>query len=289
MSCVELVIRPRAIDMGANFKVLRLLPKKSKRMVGPFIFWDHMGPVDLAEGEEMTVPAHPHIGLATITWLFSGQIMHRDSLGNEQPIRPGEVNWMTAGRGIAHSERAKGQLEPMTLDGIQLWLALPKEHEEVEPSFFHCKPQDLPQTKQNGVEYRLIAGRALDMESPVPVYSELFYMQAQLEPGGRINMPLQPKDEGGVYVVSGQVEVEGQFYGPSDMIIYKQGTSLVLNSSETSQVMIFGGSVFNEKRHIWWNFVSSNPKKIEQAKEDWSQGRFSPVINETERTPLPKI
>lgn len=289
MSNIELVVESTPKDLGDNFIVRRSLPHRSKRMVGPFIFWDHMGPVTLENDKEMVVRSHPHIGLATITWLFSGEILHRDNLGNEQTIKPGEVNWMTAGSGIAHSERASSKNSPMNLEGIQLWLALPKEHEEVKASFFHCKNNDLPVLVENDFELTLIAGRALGLKSPVPVYSNLFYLSGNFFKDASFDMNLEENQEGAIYVVSGEIEVEGQKYDQYSLIIFKKESRISFKSLTTnSSIMIFGGDIFPEPRFIWWNFVSTDKDKIEKAKVDWKEGRFPIVINESDYIPLPK-
>lgn len=288
MSNLELIIQAKPSDLGDNFVVRRSLPHKTKRMVGPFIFWDHMGPVILEGQREMVVRSHPHIGLATITWLFSGEILHRDSLGNEQPIRPGEVNWMTAGKGIVHSERAYPKSAPTLLEGIQLWLALPIEHEDVEPSFFHCKASDLHAKSESGMHLTIIAGSALGMNSPVPVYSDLFYLSCDSSENSEFQMKLQESHEGAIYVANGEVEVENITYGPYSLIIFKKDSEISFKAKKQSKIMIFGGEVFPEKRYIWWNFVSTNKEKIENAKKNWKEGNFPKVINESETIPLPE-
>ncbi|SMF18710.1 pirin family protein [Pseudobacteriovorax antillogorgiicola] len=290
MSNVELVIDPKAKDLGDNFQVRRALPSIKKRMIGPFIFWDHMGPVTLLNDKKMTVRAHPHIGLSTITYLFTGEIMHRDSLGNEQPIRPGEVNWMTAGKGIVHSERSEAPIkgEALELEGIQLWVALPKNSEDVEPSFVHFKEESLPHIEENGIQLRLIAGKGLGAESPVPVYSDLFYFNGRASKGKRFEMKLSSDQEGALYVVKGKIKVEGDIHTRFSLISFKKGTTVAFQADENSEFMLFGGSVFPEKRHIWWNFVSSSKDKIEQAKDDWKNDKFPKVINEDEVIPLPE-
>ncbi|MCR9205253.1 MAG: pirin family protein, partial [Halobacteriovoraceae bacterium] len=202
---VEFVFKPKESDLGDNFVVRRSLPRAEKRLIGPFIFWDHMGPVVLEGEKEMKVRAHPHIGLATITYLFSGEILHRDSLNNEQYIRPGEVNWMTAGKGIVHSERAKYD-QAQELEGIQLWIALPKEHEEVEPRFDHYKEKDLPIIDKDEFSMRLIAGKGMSLESPVPVYSDLFYYSGNFKEDGVLSYPLEENQEAAIYVISGEIE-----------------------------------------------------------------------------------
>lgn len=288
MSDIELVIQAKAADLGDNFVVRRSLPNRNKRMVGPFIFWDHMGPVALKGDKGMTVRAHPHIGLATITWLFSGEIMHRDSLGNEQPIRPGEVNWMTAGKGIVHSERSYPKDGPVTLEGIQLWLALPREHEQIDPSFFHCKEKDLASIEEKGTRLTIIAGEALGLTSPVPVYSDLFYLNGDSQKDSHFEMPLKKNHEGVVYVAGGKIVVEGQEYEQFSLIIFKQGTKISYKALTDSKIMILGGEIFPEKRYIWWNFVSTDQAKIEKAKQDWQEGKFPKVVNEEEWIPLPE-
>lgn len=284
---IELVINPKEKDLGDDFIVRRSLPDARKRMVGPFIFWDHMGPVKLKGEKELKVRAHPHIGLATITYLFSGFIMHRDSLGNEQEIRPGEVNWMTAGKGIVHSERTRTD-EEIELEGIQLWLALPLEHEEVNPSFVHQKEKDLPMIEKDGLNLRLIAGSFLEKCSPIPVYSDLFYLKGELNSGSAFEHSLKENQEAAIYIIGGEAEVEGQTFGSHHLIIFKKGSSLNIKAKQDTKLMIFGGEVFPEGRHIWWNFVSSSKERIEKAKQDWLDGNYDDVINEDEFIPLPQ-
>lgn len=288
MSNIELVIVPKQKDLGDNFVVRRALPHMKKRTVGPFIFWDHMGPVSLEADRDMTVRAHPHIGLATITWLFKGEIMHRDNLGNEQPIRPGEVNWMTAGSGIVHSERTHSKKEIVDLEGIQLWLALPKEHEDIEPSFYHCGEDSIPSIQHGDAQLRLIAGTGFNKKSPVPVFSDLFYFNAELKQGKLFETQLQSNHEGAIYVIDGQIEIEDQIFDPYNLIVLKQGGQLALKALKDAKFMYFGGQPFPEKRFIWWNFVSSSQEKIEAAKLKWKNDEFAPVINEDERIPLPE-
>jgi redox-sensitive bicupin YhaK (pirin superfamily) len=288
MTTIQMVIVPRAKDLGDGFSVRRALPDIKKRMVGPFIFWDHMGPFELGEGKELKVRAHPHIGLATITYLFFGGVMHRDSLGNEQAICPGEVNWMTAGRGISHSERAPYRGKPETIEGIQLWVALPKEHEEVVANFSHFKEKDLPLIQKNKHSLRLIAGKYESHISPVTVYSDLFYLKGDGEVGGALELELKQEQEGAIYVINGELEIEHQKFRRYDLIIFKRGTKINLKSLSKSEFMFFGGSSFPEKRNIWWNFVSSDPAKIEKAKQEWKNKNFGQVINEDESIPLPE-
>lgn len=254
-------------------------------MIGPFVFWDHMGPVELQGDREMLVRAHPHIGLATITYLFSGKILHRDSLGNEQWIYPGEVNWMTAGRGIVHSERARYD-ERTTLEGIQLWLALPKDSEEVEPSFVHHKEFQLPLIEGDGYEMRLIAGSFLGKQSPIKVYSSLFYLKGRLKQA-QWSYQLSMNDEAGIYIISGNLTVDAEIYGPGTLVVFNVAQEILI-SADYCEFMIFGGEMFPEGRHVWWNFVSSSKKRIEEAKQSWKNGEFPAVVNETLYIPLPE-
>lgn len=280
-------LAPKEKDLGSGFVVRRTLPQVNQKMVGPFIFWDHMGPVQMKRGDELQVRAHPHIGLATITYLFSCEIMHRDSLGNEQPIRPGEVNWMTAGRGIVHSERSQ-KTEDRTLEAIQVWVALPVEHEEIDPDFYHIKESELPLINCGECEFRLIAGRALDHESPVPVHSELFYLYSSVKKGAKIRFKLPDGHQGVIYVANGALKDSDGKKLSAEMDIYESGEQMEYIASETSDVMILGGIPFAEKRYVWWNFVSSDKEKIEAAKLKWIRNEFGDVINEKEWIPLPE-
>ena len=284
---VNTVIVPKEKDLGDEFVVRRAIPQIQKRSVGPFVFWDHMGPVVLHGEKKMKVRAHPHIGLSTITYLFTGEILHRDNLMNEQVIRPGEVNWMTAGNGIVHSERAESIKEPMLLEGLQVWIALPKEAEEVDASFVHHKEADLPMISEKGLRLRLIAGEWESEKSPLPVYSPLFYLSGWAAAGKVYSKDLTGKQEAALYVVNGSVEVDGNIYGQYSMVVFNQGSKVEFKASEELEFMILGGDVFPETRHIWWNFVSSDKEKIEEAKRKWKNKEYKPVINETEFIPLP--
>jgi len=266
-------------------------------MVGPFIFWDHMGPVAIKTGKELNVRSHPHIGLSTLTYLFEGAIMHRDSIGSEVEIRPGEVNWMTAGSGIVHSERSiKDSTAGSTLHGIQLWVALPRAHEETQPSFHHFDSTHLRSVVRDGVSYSLVAGSALGSASPVPVFSPLFYLHARHVPKGhQFAMPLTDQEEGAIYVVDGLCVADAGDHKvvpvePIHMFVFTQGASVRFTAAQDSQVMVLGGAVFPEPRNVWWNFVSSSKDRIETAKKDWSAGRFASVVNEAQDDfiPLPK-
>jgi len=285
---VELVIQARARDLG-GVTVRRLLPSAARRMVGPFIFLDHMGPVQLAAGEGIDVRPHPHINLATVTYLFEGDILHRDSLGSEQAIRPGAVNWMTAGRGIAHSERtpAAERRRGPRLHGLQLWVALPKAHEEDEPSFHHHAAETIPGLDLGGARLRVVAGSAYGATAPVKGLSPLFYVEAQLERG--IVLPL-PDDhlQRAAYVVEGAISVDSELHRAGELLVFRERCSARFTAAEPSRVMLLGGAPVDGERHIWWNFVSSSRERIERAKDDWRTGRFPKVRgDEKEFIPLP--
>jgi len=282
---IDTIIRPRERDIG-EFTVRRVLPAASRRMVGPFVFFDHMGPAEFPPGRGIAVRPHPHIGLATITYLFEGQIMHRDNLGFVQPIEAGAVNLMTAGRGIAHSERAGDDLDQTSrLHGIQSWMALPYEEEEREPSFVHYAAAELPQIDIDGCTVRIIMGECFGRRSPVTIYSETLYMECMMPSGARITIP-SDTPELAAYVVSGTVAVAGTAHGDGVMLVAKANAALELQAETGSRVMIIGGEPLGE-RHIWWNFVSSSRERIEQAKDDWRKGRFDAVPGDDEFIPLP--
>lgn len=285
---VATVVSPRSRDLG-GFEVRRVLPSRERRMVGPFIFFDQMGPAVFAGGRGLDVPPHPHIGLATVTYLFEGLILHRDSLGTEQLIRPGDVNWMTAGRGIVHSERS----DPVTrqrggrLAGIQSWVALPKDREETEPGFTHVPQADLPVDEGEDVSLRLIAGRFGDRRSPVATATETLYADIRMRPGARLTIPPEP-EERAVYSLAGAVAIAGYRFDPMQMLVLAPGIEVVLEALEGARVMLLGGEPMDGPRHIWWNFVSSEKTRIEQAKSDWREGRFDPVPGDDDRIPLPE-
>lgn len=285
---VARVIEPGTRDLG-GFSVRRILPAPAMRAVGPFVFLDEMGPATFEPGRGIDVRPHPHIGLATVTYLFEGEIMHRDSLGVVQPIRPGAVNWMTAGRGIVHSERTGDEERARTsrLHGIQSWIALPREHEEVEPAFFHHPADSLPQLERDGATLRLIAGEAYGERSPVATLSPMFYLAAELTAGARL--PLPPDlGERAIYVVSGSVALGGSVYGSGRMLVAADGVEVEIAAAADSRLMLLGGAPLDGPRHLWWNLLSSRPERIEQAKSDWKAGRFAPVPGETEFIPLPE-
>ena len=288
---VETVIDTRARDLVDGFKVRRALPSRQRRMVGPFIFLDQMGPELLRQGRGLDVAPHPHIGLATVTYLFAGELLHRDSLGSVQPIRPGEVNWMTAGRGIAHSERTPQEMRAVgsELFGIQSWVALPTQHEEMEPTFTHHSANELPILEDHGKRVRLICGSLYGARSPVRLLSDMFYAEVILEGDARLQVP-KDYEERAAYVVEGSIALapDGETFHAGQLLVFKPGSEIILNASGQARLMLLGGEPLEGRRHIWWNFVSSSPERIEQAKDDWKSGRFSPVVDETEFIPLPE-
>ena len=289
---VEMVIETRARDLVDGFKVRRALPSRRRRMVGPFIFLDQMGPEVLRKDKGLDVAPHPHIGLATVTYLFEGELLHRDGLGSVQPIRPGEVNWMTAGRGIAHSERTPPEMRSSgsELFGIQSWVAMPKRYEESEPTFVHHAADVLPVVEGEGKRVRLITGSLYGARSHVQTLSDMFYADITLVGGARLPVPVG-HEERAAYIVEGSVELlpDDGTYGAGQLLVFKPGAEIILRAPETSpaRLMLLGGEPMDGARHIWWNFVSSSRERIEQAKEDWRTGRFAPVPEETEFIPLP--
>ncbi|OSZ45563.1 hypothetical protein BVZ31_07260 [Alcaligenes faecalis] len=287
---VELLIPQRQHSIGA-FEVGRVLPFRQRRMVGPFIFFDRMGPQELTApvGTENDVLPHPHIGLSTVTYLFEGAMTHRDSLGVEQDITPGALNWMTAGSGISHSER----FEPMCaqggrMDGIQAWVALPEHKEEQNPDFVHYEAEQLPLIKDTGLEGRLIAGSALGLCSPASVASPLFYMELRVQAGQSVPLPTG-HEERAIYICAGGLEVGGQRYPAGQMLVFAKGDSPRILAEQSSHLMLLGGEPLGP-RHIWWNFVSSRKDRIEQAKDDWVNGRISlPPLDDDQFIPLPAV
>ena len=286
---LELVIVPRVRDLGDGFSVRRALPHGKRQMVGPFIFFDQMGPVQFLAGQGLDVRPHPHIGLATVTYLFDGRVMHRDSEGNAFEITPGAMNLMTAGRGIAHSERsppgARKGAEGMF--GIQSWIALPQAHEETAPSFQHFDAGSLPLIEDGGVRARVIAGSAFGKTSPVGMLSQWLYAEVVLAPGA--SAPLDPdQEERAIYVAEGEVDIAGETFEGPRLLIFRPGDRITVRALRRTRLMFLGGAALEGPRYIWWNFVSSRKERIEQAKEDWKTGRFAPVPNETEFIPLPE-
>jgi redox-sensitive bicupin YhaK (pirin superfamily) len=292
MDGIDMVILPPTRDLGDGFSVRRALPSAHRRMVGPFIFFDQMGPVAFQGGQGLDVRPHPHIGLATVTYLLDGEIMHRDSVGSVQAIRPGEVNWMTAGSGIVHSERTRPELRAAgsSLYGLQTWVALPRAQEETAPSFSHHKAHEIPSTQAEGVTLTLIAGTSDGLRSPVPTFSDMVYADIQLAPGARYRVTAEHVERA-FYVIEGIVGVEGQAgsFAPHELVVLKPGAEIVLRADGgPARLMLVGGEPFPESRSIYWNFVSSDPERIEQAKSDWQAQRFAPVPDEHEFIPLPE-
>jgi redox-sensitive bicupin YhaK (pirin superfamily) len=286
---LELTIVPRVRDLGDGFMVRRALPHGRRQMVGPFIFFDQMGPVQMVAGQGMDVRPHPHIGLATVTYLFDGRIMHRDSEGNALEIEPGAMNLMTAGRGIAHSERTPDTQRKagQGMFGIQSWIALPRDKEEIDPSFQHFDASVLPTVSDKGVNARIIAGTAFGKTSPVGMVSDWLYAEVILEAGA--SAPLDAdQEERAIYVVDGEVEIAGDRFTGPQLLIFRPGDRITVRALTPVRMMYLGGAALEGPRYIWWNFVSSRKERIEQAKEDWKSGRFAPVPDETEFIPLPE-
>jgi len=283
-----LMIRPREHDLG-DFVVRRLLPVAARRMVGPFIFFDHMGPAEFPPGRAVDVRPHPHIGLATITYLFDGQILHRDSVGSEQTIDPGDLNWMIAGSGIVHSERVTDTVRQsgQKLHGLQLWIALPADREEGPAEFFHHPAADLPKGGEPGASWTLIAGSAFGKTSPAKTFSPMAYLEIKLEAGACFALPEGIKEKA-VYLVSGDIEIECNPIAPGEMAAWVEGEDLVVMAREDSHLVMIGGEPLAEPRFIYWNFVSSSKDRLEQAKDDWKSGRFPKVPgDDKEFIPLP--
>lgn len=291
---IDIIIEPRMRDLG-GFSVGRVLPFAKRRTVGPFIFFDEMGPAEFAPGTGIDVRPHPHIGLATVTYLFDGELRHRDSLGFDQVIRPGDVNWMIAGRGIVHSERTDDapRKNGQTMHGIQSWFALPEADEETEPEFHHHPKSSLPVIEKPGLSMRLIAGTAFGETSPAKTFSPMFYLGVEAETGADIPLP-DDYEERAIYVLAGAVDVDGQRHDRGSMIVFKPGAAPMIAAAEASKLMLLGGASLGE-RHIWWNLVSSSKERIEKAKADWTSSAaqnfdgtvFTLPPDETEHIPLP--
>lgn len=288
MSNIGLIIEERAANIG-NFMVGRLLPFRQKRMVGPFTFIDHMGPAAMGAGENLDVLPHPHIGLSTLTYLFEGAIMHRDSMGSEVEITPGAVNWMTAGKGVVHSERTPEHMRGTSkrLHGMQIWVALPRELEETEPSFTHNPAEEIPTWEREGIAMKLIAGEAFGQKSPVPVQSPLYLIELKSDrqqtfiPGDALY------GESGLYILEGEVQSENYRFGPGRLLIAQNSRLCTFEMGANTTVYLFGGEPLPEKRFIDWNFVSSRRERLQQAKEDWIERRFPEVPGETDFVPYP--
>ena len=289
VDAVETLIVPRAVDLG-EMTVRRALPSVKRQMVGPFIFFDQMGPAEFLTDQGIDVRPHPHINLATVTYLFEGEIRHRDSLGTDLAIEPGAVNWMRAGKGIVHSERTseKRRETGQRLFGLQTWVALPEDQEESDPDFAHHGANDLPVIRDHGIEARLIAGGAFGERSPLRTASETLYADVQLSEGAKL--PIEADyEERAIYTISGTIEVGGDSFEAGQLLVLRPGDAHVVRATSDARVMVFGGAPMGGPRYIWWNFVSSRPERIEQAKEEWRQARFDTVPgDEEEFIPLPE-
>lgn len=288
MSNVDLIIEERAADIG-NFMVGRLLPFRKKRMVGPFIYIDHMGPVKLNKRENFDVLPHPHIGLSTLTFLFEGSIMHRDTLGNEVEIKPGAVNWMTAGKGIVHSERTPEYLRDSDLfmHGLQIWVALPKDVEQMDPQFHHIEKNEIPAWSDGDVDFKLVAGEVLGRKSPVPVFSQLYMIEIKSKTEQVVSIGNQLYGESGLYILEGSIKEGGHEYGEKQILVAKDSTLCEFTIAANSTIYIFGGEPFPEKRCIDWNFVASDKALIDAAKQNWKDQKFEKIKGDDEYIPYP--
>ncbi len=292
-NALEVIVVPRTADLGDGFEVRRALPSRQKRMVGPFVFLDQMGPHTFSAGHGLDVRPHPHIGLATVTYLFTGEILHRDSLGSVQAIQPGDVNWMTAGSGIVHSERSAPETRQheSSLFGLQCWVALPRAREECAPDFRHTGVAELPVEEGEGVSARVIAGSFCGRRSPVATLSDLFYVELRLQPGARIAVPAEYAEQA-LYVVAGSIDLgpDGT-HGAGQLLVIKPGKSVTLTAAGTqgAHLMLLGGEPMDGPRYLRWNFVSSSAERIAQAEQDWREQRFARVPEETEFIPLPDL
>lgn len=289
MTAIDLTIEPRTKDLG-GFSVGRILPYAKRRMVGPFIFLDHMGPADFAAHHGIDVRPHPHIGLATVTYLFEGEIWHRDTLGSNQLIHPGDVNWMTAGRGIAHSERTEPteKARAHRMHGLQSWVALPKEYEETAPEFFHHPAATLPCITHNGANIHLVAGRAFGHEAPVKLYSPLFYAAVTLQAGSTLELPHEYRERA-LYLLEGSLRIGDTMIQPHTMPVFTAGERIVVEAITPSRFMLLGGEPLSEPRFIDWNFVSSSEERLEQARDDWRNQRFGTIPGDADEfIPLPQ-
>jgi redox-sensitive bicupin YhaK (pirin superfamily) len=288
---IENLIIPRSSDIG-GFALRRALPSRQRRLVGPFIFFDRMGPALMRAGEALDVKPHPHIGLSTVTYLFDGEIKHRDSLGTELVIKPGDINLMTAGRGIVHSERTPENLrgKPLSVSGLQTWLALPDDREEIDPTFSHSDAATMPMIDGDGAKARVVIGDFSGVRSPVPTFTDTLYVDLRLEPGRRFPFPAT-HEERALYVLGGELGVAGDRFAADQLLVFRQGDEITLEAGpQGCHMMLFGGAALNSRRYIWWNFVSSSKERIEKAKEEWRTGRFEIVPgDEEEFVPLPQM
>lgn len=293
MSNIELILEEKAADIG-NFLVGRLLPFQEKRAVGPFVFIDHMGPAELKDYQNLDVPPHPHIGLSTLTYLLEGSIFHRDSLGSALEIKPGAVNWMTAGKGVVHSERTPEYLRntDKKLHGFQIWVGLPKNLEQSEPTFHHSEAAEIPSWEENNVAYKLIAGNAFGKKSPVPVHSPMYFIEIKTKESQKISIGEHLFGESAMYIFDGTVNIEGNTYGAKQLLVAKNTQLCEFEMSDNATIYIFGGEPFDEERFIFWNFVNSDKEIIEQAKVNWNDQNHEafPLVpgDENDFVPLPK-
>jgi redox-sensitive bicupin YhaK (pirin superfamily) len=285
---MTVLLAPKVRDLG-GFSVRRVLPALARRAVGPFVFFDHMGPVALPRGQGLDVRPHPHIGLATVTWLFEGALVHRDSLGCVQTIEPGAVNWMTAGSGIVHSERSPGEARAagVRLHGLQTWVALPQPLEEAPPAFVHVPRERLPVLEPDGARIVVVAGDFLGTHAPTPVFSRMLYADVVLRAGARLDVPAD-HEERGVYLVEGEAELDGEPLPAAHLAVLDADAACVVRARTAARLMLVGGDALDGERHLWWNFVSSSRERMERAKDDWREGRFAAVPGETEFIPLPE-
>lgn len=289
MSNISLIIEEREADIG-NFMVGRLLPFRKKRAVGPFVFIDHMGPEDMSEDQNLDVGPHPHIGLSTLTYLFEGSIMHRDSLGSEVEIKPGAVNWMTAGKGVVHSERTPNYLRGKTksLHGLQIWVGIPKELEEMSPRFHHIEANEIPEWEEDGVQFKLIAGEAFGRKSPVPVHTKLYFIEISSQKDCIISIGKHLYGETALYILEGEIINDGNTYDAKKILVAKKPELCAFELKANAKVYIFGGEAFPEERFIAWNFVSSDKDRLEKAKEDWKNKKFPKVPMDDGYVPFPE-
>ncbi|MCT4331785.1 pirin family protein [Paracoccus sp. YLB-12] len=292
---IETLIIPRARDIG-GFEVRRALPAPKRQMVGPFIFFDQAGPAEFLTGKGIDVRPHPHIGLGTVTYLYRGDFHHRDSIGSDQIIRPGALNWMVAGKGVTHSERTSDAARqgPNGLFGIQTWIALPESHEDVAPSFEHHGKDSLPEIADQGVAARLILGRAYGETAPAKLYSDTFYLDVILQSGARFPLPTDHEDRG-IYITEGSIRIAGQEYQAGQMMVFRPGDAITVQAGDAgARIMALGGETLNGPRYIWWNFVASSREKIEEAKREWREARWGegqfdlPLNDRDEFIPLPE-
>ena len=287
---IKHLVVPRTADLGDGFTVRRALPSAQSRMVGPFVFFDHFGPTVFKSGNGLDVRPHPHIGLATVTYLFDGEIMHRDSLGTAAPIRPGAVNWMTAGRGIVHSERTDNErrVKGDSLHGLQMWVALPAAQEEIAPAFAHHGVGEFPMVRDNGKSVRVVVGSLYGTRSPVATTSETLFADVHLTAGSQLPLDAE-HEERAIYVLDGEIDIAGDRFGADRLLVFKPGDRITIRALGDVHLTIFGGAAKDGPRHIWWNFVSSRKERIEQAKAEWTTGHFGKVPgDEIEFIPLPE-